>query len=213
MKILSVESLAIPEVKVIRFERFQDHRGYFVEHFRRGDFRSHSQTAFMNGIEFVQGNESYSRAGAIRGLHFQWNPYMGKLVRTLFGHMVDLAMDIRKGSPTFGRLIAHDMPTHPGDESSQWIWLPPGFAHGNYFLEDTTIEYFCSGEYNPECEAGISPMSPDIDWSLCDPLLKARFLEITSKKPLISEKDANALSVNGWKQDARSDHFIYRKTV
>ena len=70
------------------------------------------------------------------------------------------------------------MPSHPGDDFSQWIWVPPGFAHGNVFLLDTTIEYFCSGEYNPECEASISPLADDLDWSLCDPTLKDQFSEI-----------------------------------
>src|SRR5439155_25851733 len=147
-----------PEIKVIRFGRFRDYRGYFTEHFRRSDLHTHPQTAFLKGVEFVQGNESFSRAGTIRGLHFQWNPYMGKLVRTLSGHMIDLVLDIRKGSPTFGKAVAYEMPANAQDAFGEWIWVPPGFAHGNAFLAETSIEYFCSGEYSPHCEAGISPM-------------------------------------------------------
>jgi dTDP-4-dehydrorhamnose 3,5-epimerase len=145
----------------------------------------------------------------VRGLHFQWNPYMGKLVRTLHGHMVDLVLDIRKGSPSFGRAIAYDMPSHFGEDSNEWIWVPPGFAHGNVFLEDTSIEYFCSGEYSPGNEAGISPLAGDIDWSLCDPGLRETFHDIASSSSLITDKDRDGLSVSAWKRDERSENFIY----
>ena len=105
MKILDVKSLAISDIKVIRFGRFGDHRGFFAEHFRKSDFGTHPQLDFMAGVEFSQCNESFSRPGTIRGLHFQWNPYMGKLVRTLSGRMTDMVLDIRKGSPTFGKIL------------------------------------------------------------------------------------------------------------
>ena len=125
MKILEVKMLAIPDLRVIRFGRFRDSRGYFTEPYRRGDLDKHPETAFFRGISIVQANESWSRAGTIRGLHFQWNPYMGKLVRTLSGRMVDLALDIRKGSPTCGKIIAYDMPAAPDREFDEWIWGPP----------------------------------------------------------------------------------------
>ena len=209
MKILSVKQLEIPEIKVIWFARFRDERGYFTEHFRRNDFDTNSLTPFMRGVEFVQANESFSRASTIRGLHYQWNPYMGKLVRTLHGHMVDLVLDIRRGSPTFGKAIAYDMPSDGSEEFNEWIWVPPGFAHGNAFLEDTTIEYFCSGEYSPGNEAGISPLAEDIDWSLCDPHLKEVFCEIASSTRLMTDKDRNGLSVSAWERDERSENFVY----
>ena len=209
MKILSVKQLEIPEIKVIWFARFRDERGYFTEHFRRDDFDTNSLTPFMRGVEFVQANESFSRASTIRGLHYQWNPYMGKLVRTLHGHMVDLVLDIRRGSPTFGKAIAYDMPSDGSEEFNEWIWVPPGFAHGNAFLEDTTIEYFCSGEYSPGNEAGISPLAEDIDWSLCDPHLKEVFCEIASSTRLMTDKDRNGLSVSAWERDERSENFVY----
>ena len=81
MKLLDVKSLCIPDIKVIRFQRFGDDRGYFTESFRRSDFDEDNRLAFLENVEFVQCNESFSRPGVIRGLHFQWNPYMGKLVR------------------------------------------------------------------------------------------------------------------------------------
>ncbi len=209
MKILDVQQLQIPEIKVIRFARFRDQRGYFTEHFRDSDFRTNPLIPFMRGVEFVQTNESFSRVGTVRGLHFQWNPYMGKLVRTLHGHMIDLVLDIRRGSPTFGKAIAYDMPSSGGEDFNEWIWVPPGFAHGNVFLEDTSIEYFCSGEYSPGNEAGISPLAEDIDWSLCGPNLKEAFLKTAYSTPLITDKDRNGLSVAAWEKDERSNYFVY----
>lgn len=209
MKIVSVDSLAIPEIKAIQFARFRDHRGYFTEPFRRSDLQDGPLTPFMQGVEFVQSNESFSKAGTIRGLHFQWNPFMGKLVRTISGHMIDLVLDIRKGSPTFGKLIALDMPGGRDGETDLWVWVPPGFAHGNVFLADTLIEYLCSGEYSQGNEAGISPLADDIDWSLCDGRLRDVFEGVAHGELLITDKDRNGLSVGAWKHDERSRHFIF----
>jgi dTDP-4-dehydrorhamnose 3,5-epimerase len=210
VKILSAEQLEIPEIKVIRFARFRDERGYFTEHFRRDDFDTNPLIApFMAGVEFVQANESFSRATTVRGLHFQWNPYMGKLVRTLHGHMVDVVLDIRKGSPTFGKAIAYDMPSERSEEFNEWIWVPPGFAHGNTFLVDTSIEYLCSGRYSPGNEAGISPLAEDIDWSLCDPSLRGTFHDIASNTALMTDKDRNGFTVSAWERDERSGNFVY----
>jgi dTDP-4-dehydrorhamnose 3,5-epimerase len=211
VKILSVQQLALPEIKVIRFARFRDHRGFFAEHFRKSDLQTHPLTPFMAEVEFFQTNESFSRAHTVRGLHFQWNPYMGKLVRTLEGHMVDLVLDIRKGSPAFGKVIAYDMPSQRTDDYNEWIWVPPGFAHGNLFLSDTSIEYFCSGEWSPQCEAAISPLAPDLDWSLCDARLREQFKSIAPKTPLITPKDKNGLAMMAWENDPRSSQFIFGK--
>lgn len=211
MKILAVRELALPGVLVIRFGRFSDMRGYFTETFRKTDLENHPDCSVFREVNFVQSNESFSRAGTVRGLHFQWNPVMGKLVRTIHGHMVDVVLDIRKGSPTYGRIVCHDMPSHPGDEFSEWIWVPPGFAHGNVFLLDTTIEYFCSGQYNPECEASISPLSQDLDWSLCDPQLASTYKVVVPATQLITEKDRHGLSLNQWTEDQRSANFVYAK--
>jgi dTDP-4-dehydrorhamnose 3,5-epimerase len=207
MKILEVRTLALEPIKMIRFARFRDHRGYFTEHFRQSDLWNHSQATGLKNVLFVQGNESYSRRGTLRGLHFQWNPYMGKLVRTVSGRMLDIVLDIRKGSPTWGQAILQDMPANRAAEFDEWIWVPPGFAHGNVFLEDTLIEYLCSGEYSQGCEAGISPYSQDIDWSLCDPALKASLNEIASTTTLVTDKDRNGFSLKQWLADARSDNF------
>ena len=209
MKLLKVEALRIEAIKVIRFARFRDHRGYFTEHYRKGDFSNHPDMAFMKGVEFVQANESCSKVGTIRGLHFQWNPYVGKLVRTLAGRMIDMVLDIRKGSPTFGKIILYDMPADNTADYAEWIWVPPGFAHGNFFTEDSMIEYFCSGEYSPGCEAGISPLAGDIDWTLCDPDLKQLFDGIAASTSLISDKDRDGMTVNAWNSDNRSSNFIY----
>jgi dTDP-4-dehydrorhamnose 3,5-epimerase len=210
MKILEVKALAIGEIKVVRYGRFPDHRGFFAEHFRKSDYETNPQLDFLKGVEFSQCNESCSKSGTVRGLHFQWNPYMGKLVRTLRGRMIDLALDIRKGSPTFGKILGYDMPADFGADFSEWIWIPPGFAHGNYFSEESHIEYFCSGEYSPGCEAGISPLAGDIDWSLCDPEIKKGFAAIVSASPLMTEKDRHGFTLSSWLDNPNSDRFIFK---
>ena len=209
MKILDVKALEIPAVKVIRFARFCDHRGYFTEHYRKSDFHNPETMEFMKDVEFVQCNESFSRKGTVRGLHFQWNPCMGKLVRTLRGRMIDMVLDIRKGSPTFGNIILYDMAADHERDYSEWIWVPPGFAHGNIFTEDSVIEYFCSGQYSPGCEAGISPLAEDISWDLCDNNLKRIFDSIAPSTELITEKDKNGFSVSQWNDNTNSSQFIY----
>ncbi len=206
MKIVEVKELAIPDIKVIRYARFRDKRGYFTETFRIQDIGS---LHFFKKFSFYQINESHSLPGVIRGLHFQWNPYMGKLVRTIKGRMVDLVLDIRKGSPYFGKIIAYDMPADENSDYSEWIWLPPGFAHGNFFTQETTIEYMCTGWWAPETEAGISPLAEDIDWSLCDKDLKELFDSIVKGSPLMSDKDKMGLTLTRWLDDPRSDNFIY----
>lgn len=209
MKILSVETLSLPDIRTIRFARFGDHRGYFTEPFRRSDLDAHPDTTFLRQVPLPQVNESWSKAGTVRGLHFQWNPGMGKLVRTTHGHMVDIFLDIRLGSPTFGKIAMHDMPAPAEADWGEWIWVPPGFAHGNFFSEATRIEYFCTAEYSPGCEAGLSPLAQDLDWSVCDPALKRRFEEVLSREPIMTDKDRTAFSLAGWQQDERSRHFIY----
>lgn len=204
MKILNTYDLAIPGVKVVKYGRFHDHRGYFTETFRK------SQMEDILGTEFVQVNESLSKKGVIRGLHFQWNPFMGKLVRTVKGHMVDLVLDIRKGSPTYGKIIAHDMPVSLDLPSEpEWIWVPPGCAHGNFFKEDSIIEYLCSGEYSQGNEDGISPLAEDIDWSLCNSVLYDEFKEIATDA-LMTDKDRNGNSLAQWEKKKESDVFIWK---
>lgn len=207
MNLLGVRDLALQGVKVIRLGRYRDERGYFTELWRRSALRERPELDFLGAVEFLQANESFSRPGTVRGLHFQWEPRLGKLVRTVAGRMVDLVLDIRKGSPTFGRAIAYDMPADPEAEHQDWIWVPPGFAHGNCFATPTQIEYLCTGAYNPRCEAGIAPFAPDIDWSLCAPELKAELDGFAGDSALMSAKDRRGFTLKQWAQDERSDHF------
>jgi len=110
-----------------------------------------------------------------------------------------------------------DMPVSLGDSFNECIWIPPGFAHGNVFLQDTIIQYLCSGEYSQGCEAGISPLANDIDWSLCSSNTKLIFMKhlfdkIKDDKDLkITQKDEEAFSLKEWKQNENSKNFIYGK--
>ncbi len=208
MKIIDVTSLAIPEVMVIKFGRYPDERGYFTEIFRKSDLM---KLDFMAGVEFRQCNEAYSKKGTVRGCHFQWNPYMGKMVRVLWGRLIDLAIDIRKGSPAYGKIVGHELTSRPSDDTSEWIWLPPGFAHCTVLPEESHIEYFCSAEYSPGCEGIISPLAKDIDWSLCDKKIKREYDSIVPKTKLMTEKDRNGLTMAQWSADKRSDNFLYGK--
>lgn len=211
MKTISIKSLSIPDVKIIRFARFNDNRGFFTEPFRQSDTTNLQDVKSLSGASLLQMNESYSSAGVCRGLHFQWKPFMGKLVRTIHGRMIDVVLDIRKGSPTLGKVTAYDMPGSLTDPHDEWIWVPPGFAHGNFFTADSRIEYLCTGEYSPNSEAGVSPLSTDLDWSLCPPELKSLFDEVVRKNGILSEKDRNGLSLKKWLDDSRSDNFVYGK--
>ena len=211
MKITGVRNLALPEVLVIDFERFLDYRGYFTETYRRKDFVSSRALGSLKNFRFEQSNESYSKKQTIRGLHFQWNPYMGKLVRVIEGRIFDIVCDIRKNSPTFGKIILWEMAASRKSATGQWIWVPPGFAHGVLFLKGSIIEYFCTGHYNPSCEACISPLAADFDWSLCDKKLKVIFEEVLAKTKLISEKDRNGFTLAQWTKNPSSDNFLYNR--
>jgi dTDP-4-dehydrorhamnose 3,5-epimerase-like enzyme len=101
------------------------------------------------------------------------------------------------------------MPARVESDFSEWIWVPPGFAHGNFFTEESMIEYFCSGEYSPGCEGGVSPLSTDLDWSLCEPGLKMEFDNLIATTLVISDKDKNALSLQAWLADERANNFLY----
>jgi dTDP-4-dehydrorhamnose 3,5-epimerase len=206
MKILEVKPLAFPEVKLIRFARFPDERGFFTETFRKSELVRELQDESFTKSELVQCNMSYSIENVIRGLHFQWQPYQGKLIRVIDGMMIDLFLDIRINSPTLGKIGAVRLEQKPQNSEDQMIWIPKGFAHGVAFLEKSYIEYYCTVEYSPETEAGIFPLSQDIDWSLCDPELKSEFDNI-AKNSLISEKDKKGLTIAQWKTDKRSENY------
>jgi dTDP-4-dehydrorhamnose 3,5-epimerase len=206
LKLIEVRDLPLDGLKIIRFGRFPDERGYFTEHYRKSDILTAVDPSMP---EFVQCNESYSRAGTIRGLHFQWNPYMGKMVRTLIGRMFDIALDVRLGSPTFGKAIAYEMPARREGEFDEWIWLPPGFAHGNLYPEDSLIEYMCTGEYSPGNEGTISPFASDIDWSLCGDGFRSLFSETASTTRLVTDKDRHGLSVAAWAEGTSAKLFVF----
>jgi dTDP-4-dehydrorhamnose 3,5-epimerase-like enzyme len=108
------------------------------------------------------------------------------------------------GSAWFGRIIGYDLPALRERDFAEWIWVPPGFAHGTLLPEETVIEYFCTAAWNPEAEAGISPLAPDLDWSLCDPQLRTLFAEIVSQGPLLADKDRHAPTLTEWQADPRA---------
>jgi dTDP-4-dehydrorhamnose 3,5-epimerase len=193
---------------IIRTQRFKDERGYFTELFKASDLSDLRDGLGIKDLKFLQANESCSHRGVIRGLHFQWDPYMGKLVRVIKGRVVELVLDIRKKSPTLGKLIMYELFFDPEEAFQEWIWVPYGFAHGNYFTEESMIEYFCTSEWNPRNEAGISPLSKDIDYGMANNKLKEEFLNlINNDNPVMSNKDRNAHSLGSWLEDPRSEVF------
>jgi dTDP-4-dehydrorhamnose 3,5-epimerase len=157
---MEVEALSIAEVKILRPRRFADDRGFFSEIWNRDGL-----AAAGIGEVFVQENHSLSRSvGTIRGLHFQLPPFaQGKLVRVIRGRILDVAVDIRKASPSFGRWVSAALSY---DDWNQ-IWVPRGFAHGFCTLEpDTEVAYLVDAPYSAEHNAGILWNDPDlgIDW-------------------------------------------------
>lgn len=212
MKILDIKELALPEVKIIRHARFADDRGYFTESYQQSLFEGDAalKDIFTNrGI--AQINESYSKPNTIRGLHMQWAPPQGKLVRTLTGHMIDVVVDIRPDSPRFGQGIMYDMPADPSQPFGELIWVPFGFAHGNYYPQESRIEYMVTSEWSgPGGEGGINPFSDDIDWTLCDAQLLAGFRTIANGTPLVTGKDRDGFTIESWKHTAQAKNFTYK---
>lgn len=159
---MEVKKTAIEGVFVIEPRVFGDERGYFFESFNEREF--HEKTGI--DVKFVQDNESKSRYGVLRGLHFQKAPYeQAKLVRVVKGRVLDVAVDIRKGSPTFGRYTAVEL---TGDNHRQ-CFIPRGFAHGFCVLsEEAVFQYKCDEYYHPEAEDAIAWNDPDIaiEWPI-----------------------------------------------
>src|SRR3990167_10857941 len=136
--------LAIPDIVLIEPEVFKDNRGFFAETYRASEFKANSID-----VSFVQDNHSLSNSGVLRGLHFQKNPNaQGKLVRVVTGKIFDVAVDIRKGSPTYGKWVSAIL----SDENHAMLWVPAGFAHGVCVLEDNThlLYKVSGGEYSPQ---------------------------------------------------------------
>ncbi|OGR43281.1 MAG: dTDP-4-dehydrorhamnose 3,5-epimerase [Elusimicrobia bacterium GWA2_61_42] len=163
------EKLKVDGLVLVKSRIFPDERGFFVENYKKSDFVKAGITE-----EFVQDNLSRSVKGVLRGLHYQRTPHaQGKLVRCIAGAILDVGVDIRPGSPTFGRWAAAELSA----ANAHLLYLPPGFAHGFVVLSDTAeIIYKCTAYYAPECDAGISWNDPEIgiDWGVKDPLLSAK---------------------------------------
>lgn len=157
----AIEGLLILEPRV-----FNDDRGLFFESFNEKIFEEAA-----GDIKFVQDNQSVSKKGVLRGLHFQNPPHaQGKLVRVAKGSVIDVAVDIRKDSPTYGEHVAVELTAG----NNKQFWIPPGFAHGFVALEDDTIFcYKCTDYYAPECEGSLLWNDEDlkIDWGIDSPLV------------------------------------------
>jgi dTDP-4-dehydrorhamnose 3,5-epimerase len=186
---INIESTHLRDVVVIVPEIFQDGRGFFSETFRADQFESLGLPT-----KFLQDNHSRSARGVVRGLHFQWEPPMGKLMRVTVGSAFLVAVDIRKGSPTLGKWVG----VEASAENRRSVWAPAGFARGFCALTDSTeIQYKCTAIYNSKAESAIRWNDPmiGIDWPLSD--------------VVVSEKDRNARSLEDWLASPESDHFAY----
>ena len=177
---MRVIATSIPDVVIIEPDVFADDRGYF--------FESYSQRKFdelIAPIRFVQDNESMSCYGVLRGLHFQRPPYaQSKLVRCVSGRVLDVAVDIRRDSATYGKYVAVEL----SDENRRQLFIPKGFAHGYVVLSDKAIfHYKCDEFYHPEVDGGIAWNDPHIgiDWPVCEQDIILS--EKDSKLPLLSE--------------------------
>lgn len=161
---MNVIKTDIEGVVVIEPQVFGDERGYFFESFNAERF--FAETGI--DVAFVQDNESRSKRGVLRGLHFQREPYaQAKLVRVVQGRVIDVAVDIRPVSPTFGKYVATEL----SGENHRQMFIPKGFAHGYVVLEDDTVfQYKCDEYYHPESEAGIAWNDPQIgiEWPLLE---------------------------------------------
>ena len=137
----------IEEVKLIEPKKFPDERGYFLETYKKSNFTEMG----ING-NFNQHNHSFSVRGTLRGLHFQNPPYaQGKLVRVMKGKILDVAVDVRKDSPTYGKYVMREL----SEDNFRILWVPEGFAHGFLALEDSIVLYKATSEYNTDSEAGL----------------------------------------------------------
>ena len=156
------EQTNIPEVKLITPKRFGDDRGFFMETFRDNWFREH-----VADVTFVQDNHSKSAQGVLRGLHYQIKQPQGKLVCVTVGEVFDVAVDLRRSSPTFGQWVGELLTA----ENGRQLWVPAGFAHGFYVLSDSAeFTYKCTDYYAPEHERSLIWNDADvgIDWPLVD---------------------------------------------
>ena len=186
---LGIEERHLNGIAVIVPQVYQDERGFFLEAFRKDQFLDLGLPG-----EFVQDNHSRSVKGVVRGLHFQWDPPMGKLMRVTVGAAFLVAVDIRKGSPTLGKWFGIEVSA----ANKKQVWAPAGFARGFCVLSDVAeIQYKCTGIYNSGAESGILWNDPAIGirWPIQDPIL--------------SGKDTNAQTLSDWLKRPESDHFTF----
>ena len=186
---IKIESRHLQDVAVLVPDIFKDSRGFFMETFREDQFKAHGLP-----YHFVQDNHSRSAKGVVRGLHFQWEPPMGKLMRVTQGSAFLVAVDIRKGSPTLGKWVGIEASA----ENRREVWAPAGFARGFCVLSDSAeIQYKCTGAYSNKGESGILWNDPaiGIEW----PVLNAE----------LSEKDKKAQTLAQWLASPASENFKY----
>lgn len=180
---MQVIKTAIEGVVIIEPKVFKDARGYFFESFSQREFEEK-----VCKVNFVQDNESMSCYGVMRGLHFQCPPYsQSKLVRCVRGKVLDVAVDIRKGSPTFGQHVAVEL----SEENHRQFFIPRGFAHGFSVLSETAVfQYKCDNFYHPEADGGINILdeSLGIDWQI--PNDHAILSEKDTKHPVLKDFDS-----------------------
>lgn len=176
---------ALPGVTIIEPKVFGDDRGYFFESFHKPRFAEHGLD-----IDIVQSNVSRSARGVLRGLHYQWPNPQGKLVQVLEGEVYDVAVDIRQGSPTFGKSTACVLSAH----NKRLFWVPEGFAHGFAVTSEHAIFcYHCTAVYEPTADAGIrwNDAALAINWPLAEPLLSSK----DAVAPFLADVSADRLPV------------------
>jgi dTDP-4-dehydrorhamnose 3,5-epimerase len=170
---------SLPEVVIIEPKVFGDSRGFFFESFNERDF----SRAIGLDVRFVQDNHSRSAKGVLRGLHYQIGQPQGKLVRVVRGAVFDVAVDIRRSSPNYGRWVGVQL----SEDNRRQVWIPPGFAHGFYVLSDIAdFLYKTTDYYNPDFERSLL-------WN--DPSIGISWPVETGERPIVSEKDARAASL------------------
>lgn len=175
----------IPGVWIIEPNVFADARGYFMEAFKQAEFEQH-----IGKINFVQDNESCSSKGVLRGLHYQLAPYsQSKLVRVIKGRVLDVAVDLRAGSPTFGKSVSVEL----SGENKRQFFIPQGFAHGFHVLsEEAVFTYKVDNPYTPSHERGLRFDDPQVavNWGITDPSV-TNLSEKDTKAPLLKEAEIN----------------------
>jgi len=186
---IRIESRQLGEIVVLVPEIFQDSRGFFMETFREDQFRGLGLPC-----HFVQDNHSRSVKGVLRGLHFQWDPPMGKLMRVTVGSAFLVAVDIRTGSPTLGRWFGIEASA----ANRRQVWAPAGFARGFCVLSEVAeIQYKCTGLYNSKGESGIRWNDPRIG------------IEWPVREPSLSAKDEKAQTLEEWLAKPESRNFLF----